>query len=90
MEKLASYLRAHDLKQKEFASMVGVTEGAVSQWLAGGNISLKRLARIHAVTGIPVHDLAPQLFSLSGKTAGKAVRSRSQTRIRRLREPANA
>lgn len=88
MEKLAAYLRAHRLTQKAFASVIGVTEGAVSQWLSGGNISLKKLARIQEITGISVQDLAPQVFA--SKSGGRAVRIRSQSRAKRLREPANA
>ncbi len=88
MEKLAAYLRANQLTQKAFAVSIGVTEGAVSQWLSGGNISLKRLARIQEVTGISVQDLAPQLRG--SKSGGRAVRNRSQSKSRRLREAANA
>lgn len=89
MEKLASYLRTNRLKQKDFAILVGVTPGAISQWLSAARIPLERVARVHEVTGIPVHDLAPQLFSLSQKSGGKGVRSRSQSRPNRLRAPAN-
>lgn len=88
MEKLKAFLLDNQLTQKAFAAAVGVTEGAVSQWLAGGNISPKRWARIQEVTGISVQDLAPQLFA--GKCAARAVRNRSQSKPRRLREPANA
>lgn len=88
MEKLAAYLRTNNLTQKAFAATVGVTEGAVSQWLSGGNISLKRLARIQEVTGISIQELAPQVFAC--KSGSRAIRSRSQSKPRRLREPANA
>lgn len=88
MEKLIAYLRDKHLTQKAFAATIGVTEGAVSQWLSGGNISIKRLARIQEVTGISVQDLAPQLRG--SKSGGRAVRIRSQSKARRLREVANA
>lgn len=88
MEKLEAYLRANQLTQKAFAAIVGVTEGAVSQWLSGGNISLKRLARIREVTGIDIQDLSPQLRS--SKSGGRAVRNRSQSAPKRLRGTANA
>jgi transcriptional regulator with XRE-family HTH domain len=88
MEKLSAYLRANNLTQKAFAVTVGVTEGAVSQWLSGGNISLKRLVRIQEVTGISVQELAPQL--IASKSGGRALRNRSQSKARRLREAANA
>jgi transcriptional regulator with XRE-family HTH domain len=88
MEKLIAYLRDKRLTQKAFAATIGVTEGAVSQWLAGGNISIDNLVRIQGVTGISVQDLAPQLRG--GKSAGRGVRSRSQSKAKRLREAANA
>jgi transcriptional regulator with XRE-family HTH domain len=87
MEKLAAYLRDKQLTQKDFAVSVGVTEGAISQWLAGGGISLENLARLQEITGIPVQELAPRFFSKSG---GRTVRNRSQSKAKRLREPANA
>lgn len=90
MEKLTSYLRAKRLKQKDFAALIGVSPGAISQWLTAARIPLERVARVHEVTGIPIHDLAPELFSFAQKSGGKVVRSRSQSRPRRLREPANA
>jgi transcriptional regulator with XRE-family HTH domain len=88
MEKLIAYLRDKHLTQKAFAATIGVTEGAVSQWLAGGNISIDNLVRIQGVTGISVQDLAPQLRG--SKSGGRAVRSRSQSKSKRLREAANA
>lgn len=88
MEKLAAYLRDNNLTQKVFAATVGVTEGAVSQWLSGGNISLRRLVRIQQITGISIQDLAPQVFA--SKSGGRGVRNRSQSKTRRLREAANA
>lgn len=88
MEKLATYLRDNHLTQKAFAARVGVTPGALSQWLGGGSISLARVARIHELTGIPVQELVPRFFA--SKSADKPVRNRSQSKARRLREPANA
>lgn len=88
MEKLAAYLRDNRLKQKDFAASIGVTPGAVSQWLSGGRISLERVARIHELTGIPVQELVPRLFA--SKSGDKSVRSRSQSTVKRLRGAANA
>lgn len=88
MEKLTAYLRDNNLTQKAFAVTIGVTEGAVSQWLAGGNMKLKNLVRIQEVTGISIQELAPRLFA--NKSAARTVRSRSQSKAKRLREAANA
>lgn len=88
MEKLSAYLRDNNLTQKAFAEAIGVTEGAVSQWLAGGNMKMKHLAKIREVTGIEIQDLAPQLFG--SKSGDRVVRSRSQLSGKRLRGPANA
>jgi transcriptional regulator with XRE-family HTH domain len=85
---LAAYLTAKDLTQKEFAESVGVTEGAVSQWVAGGNMNSGHLVKVHALTGIPIQDLIPQLSG--SKSGGTTVRTRSQSRPRRVRGAANA
>lgn len=88
MESLSIYLAAQNLTQREFARQVGVTPGAISQWLAAGRIPLGRVGRVHQVTGIPLQVLAPVLFG--AKLGSKGVRNRSQSRKGRLREAANA
>jgi DNA-binding transcriptional regulator YdaS (Cro superfamily) len=49
---LKTYLRKHKLSQSEFARQVGVTQGAVWQWLEGKQrISAEKALLIEGATG---------------------------------------
>lgn len=62
---IRDYLKRHGLSQREFADSLGVTQGAVSQWIRGTTgIGQATAAEIIRVTGgeVSVSDLYPKLF----------------------------
>jgi DNA-binding transcriptional regulator YdaS (Cro superfamily) len=62
---IQAYLEKHRLSQKDFATRVGVTQGAVSQWIKGKTrIDEERGAVIIKVTEgeVSAADLFPRLF----------------------------
>lgn len=62
MEKLRSWLRDQELSQAQLAKRVGVTEGAISQWLNGhSRPSLDNLVALSQQTGMPVESLIEDL-----------------------------
>lgn len=62
---IARYLARHQLSQKQFADLLGVTQGAVSQWILGGKISEDNRTEIMRVTNgeVPAEVLFPRVFS---------------------------
>lgn len=62
MEKLRSWLRAQDLSQAQLAKRIGVTEGAISQWLNGhSRPTLDNLMALSQQTGLAVDSLIEDL-----------------------------
>lgn len=62
MEKLRSWLRDQALSQAQLAKRIGVTEGAISQWLNGySRPSLDNLVELSRQTGMPVDSLIEDL-----------------------------
>lgn len=62
---LQTYLEKHGLSQEQFAKQIGVTQGAVWQWLNGETrITAERAVEIERATKSEVsrHDLRPDLF----------------------------
>ena len=58
MNQLRKYLTEHDITQVAFASMIGVSEAAVSGYLSGNLRPSKFIAlKISSITGIPLLDL---------------------------------
>jgi DNA-binding transcriptional regulator YdaS (Cro superfamily) len=59
--KIADYLKFKNLTQKEFADMAGVSQGRVSQWIAGEVVPLDRIEQIEIGTDGLVNrfDLSP-------------------------------
>jgi DNA-binding transcriptional regulator YdaS (Cro superfamily) len=62
---LANYLKKSELSQEAFADLVGVSQGRVSQWLAGETIPAERCVVIEKATAGKVtrQELRPDLFS---------------------------
>lgn len=63
---IQAYLEKHQLSQKDFADSLGVTQGAVSQWIKGKTrIDEDRAADIIKVTRgeVTAEQLFPHLFS---------------------------
>lgn len=66
MEKLRSWLRDQDLSQAQLAKRMGVTEGAISQWMNGYcRPTLDNLMELAQQTGLPVESLIEDLPSRS-------------------------
>lgn len=62
---IATYLKTADLTQEEFARRVGVSQGAVSQWLLGKiKPSPRRALDIERASegAISRHELCPEVF----------------------------
>lgn len=65
-EPISAYLERHELSQKDFAQMLGVSQSAVSQWLSKAKgISLKTAEKMEKRSRgeIRVRALFPRLFA---------------------------
>lgn len=61
---LGQYLESSGVTQAQFAQIVGVTQGRVSQWIKGAPIPAERCRAIEAATSgqVTVHELRPDIF----------------------------
>lgn len=60
---LAAYMTAHGLTDGDFAQLLGVSDELVRLWRHGRRgISAKRAIEISKATGIPRHELRPDLW----------------------------
>lgn len=61
---IATYLKGAELSQQAFAVLVGVTQGRVSQWIAGERVPAERCNDIEAATAGAVtrYELRPDVF----------------------------
>lgn len=62
---ICTYLQKNEISQERFGKTLGVTQGAVWQWLKGETrITAERAIQIEKVTGgaITRHDLRPDVF----------------------------
>jgi predicted XRE-type DNA-binding protein len=57
---LTAWLAQNDKSQTWLAEKVGVTQGAVSQWIEQGFVPAKRLPAVAEVTGLAFGDLNPE------------------------------
>jgi len=57
MNELKRWLELHS--QAELGRRLGITQGAVSQWMAKGGIPLDRVRAVERATGIPASQLHP-------------------------------
>ena len=57
MTRIRAFRQARNLTQKQFAEMVGVTQGAVSHWESGAQISLKYIPVVATLLGLPISEL---------------------------------
>lgn len=49
--------------QSAMAALLGITQGAISRWLARGNaLPAEHVLKVEAATGISRHDLRPDLY----------------------------
>ena len=47
------------------ADELGITRQALRDWRAKGRVSVRRVKRVSELTGIPKHELRPDIFDLS-------------------------
>ena len=59
MEKLLEYLNAERGRRIALAGTLKINPSAISQW---DEVPIKRVAEIAAATGIPRHELRPDVF----------------------------
>lgn len=49
--------------QSALAALLGITQGAISRWLArGSSLPAEHVLKVEAATGISRHDLRPDLY----------------------------
>lgn len=58
---LKTYMSVQKVSQVQLASLLGVTQGAISQWLSN-RIPAERVLDIERNTGVSRHDLRPDLY----------------------------
>jgi len=57
MNEFEKYLE--DNTQQQLAQKLGVSQGAISQWITNGEIPIKRVRDVSRITGIPSNKLHP-------------------------------
>lgn len=55
-------IKRQGLNQRQFADLLGVSEGRVSQWLSTGRVPIERCRDISRITSIPLHELRPDIY----------------------------
>ncbi len=53
--------------QSAIAAACNVSQQAVSLWIMHNKVPAKRAKRFHEVTGIPLHNINPEVFAMEGK-----------------------
>lgn len=48
--------------QSKLARALGITPQAVQQWVSDGRVSHKRVVDVSRKTGVPCHELRPDLY----------------------------
>ena len=61
---IRAYLAKRGLTQKQFASILDVTQGCIAQWVGGKKVSIKRAEQIEKKTkgAITREELRPDLY----------------------------
>lgn len=62
MDELRQWLQEHT--QFELARRIGVTQGAISQWLTKGSVPVHRVLAVYRATGIPPEKLRPDVYCI--------------------------
>lgn len=66
MDTLKSWLKAEHGRVTELASALGITHSAVLQWR---HVPADKVLEVERVTGIPRHELRPDLAAVFGSAA---------------------
>ena len=67
METFIEYLNAERGRRISLAHAIGVNPAAISQW--DGKVPVTRVAAVEAATGIPRHELRPDIFNIPSEAA---------------------
>ncbi len=59
MEKLITWLDGERGRRKRLADSLGIRPGALSQW---SQVPATQAMKVAAITGIPAHELRPDVF----------------------------
>ena len=59
---LDEWLKTAKISQSELARLLGVTPGAISQWMTKGEVPVARVLALESITGIPRHALRPDFY----------------------------
>ena len=62
MEALLKWLAEKGHSQHQLAKDLGISQGAISQWMQKGEIPIKRVPAVARSTGIPAAQLRPDVF----------------------------
>lgn len=65
---ITAVLERAELTQRQLAEKLGIGQASISKWRKNG-IPLDRVVEVEAATGIPRHDLRPDLFGRLKKRA---------------------
>jgi DNA-binding transcriptional regulator YdaS (Cro superfamily) len=70
MDNIRSHFKQHRGLKVRVARELGITHGAVSQWLAAGRgIPATRVLDVERVTGISRHELRPDIYPVQESAA---------------------
>lgn len=70
MEKLTSYFEEERGRRAKLAEALNISASAVSMW---SHVPIDRLADVSRVTGIPPHELRPDLADIFGPSPERAA-----------------
>ncbi len=62
MQELLDWMQVNAVNQTALAARLGVTQGAVSQWMSAGTVPVRRAVQLSRITGIPLETLRPDVF----------------------------
>jgi sulfate adenylyltransferase subunit 2 len=85
MPDLKTLFRSSGRSQRDIATALGRSEGAVSQWVTGErDIPAELVVKLEEVTGIPRHRLRPDLWESRMQHAADATPAPDLTHLQRL------
>ena len=61
VKTISAWREANNVSVKEFAERAGVQDSAVCKWERGRVSAIKALT-VHQITGIPLHELRPDIY----------------------------
>lgn len=71
---LSTYLKGEGRTSTELGRMLGVAHSTVIRW-AAGQVPAERVKAVSAATGIPLHELRPDLFDAPAHPAPSEPRA---------------